>query len=109
MLNVFFFLKKRNVYGMTNTDSFIFQNKPQKQFQDKMYIYAVTFYWRLHIVILTVLSPSSAIEMEMKYIVVSGNGYEIIVIVIICYYIMLNFRIKTSRIWYVVFIIFSNY
>lgn len=109
MLNVFFFLKKRNVYGMTNTDSFIFQNKPQKQFQDKMYIYAVTFYWRLHIVILTVLSPSSAIAMEMKYIVVSGNGYEIIVIVIICYYIMLNFRIKTSRIWYVVFIIFSNY
>lgn len=105
----FFFFKKRNVYGMTNTDSFIFQNKPQKQFQDKMYIYAVTFYWRLHIVILTVLSPSSAIEMEMKYIVVSGNGYEIIVIVIICYYIMLNFRIKTSRIWYVVFIIFSNY
>lgn len=109
MLNVFFFKKKRNVYGMTNTDSFIFQNKPQKQFQDKMYIYAVTFYWRLHIVILTVLSPSSAIAMEMKYIVVSGNGYEIIVIVIICYYIMLNFRIKTSRIWYVVFIIFSNY
>lgn len=83
---------------MTNTDSFIFQNKHQKQFQDKMYIYAVIFYSRLHIVILTVLSPSSAMEMDMKYIVVSGNGYEIIVIVIICYYIMLEFRIKTSRI-----------
>lgn len=73
LLKCIFFL---NVYDMTNTDSFIFQNKHQKQFQDKMYIYAVIFYSRLHIVILTVLSPSSAMEMDMKYIVVSGNGYK---------------------------------
>lgn len=74
-----------------------------------MYIYVVIFYWRLYIVIFIVLFLLSVIVMEMKYIVVFGNGYEIIVIVIICYYIMFNFRIKILRIWYVVFIIFLNY
>lgn len=48
--------------------------------------------------IFIVLFLLSVIEMEMKYIVVFGNGYEIIVIVIICYYIMFNFRIKILRI-----------
>lgn len=63
-----------------------------------MYIYVVIFYLRLYIVIFIVLFLLSVMEMDMKYIVVFGNGYEIIVIVIICYYIMFEFRIKILRI-----------